>query len=79
MNTEVIENIELIAVRVPPGDNWRLVNKEGGTEGPTFPSLTDTLENWFQKTGDIVDFRLEPLKSKLYAIRQEEIEINQNQ
>ena len=75
MDTEIIEKNTLIAVRVPPGDKWRHVNSEGGEEGPTFTSLTDTLESWFQKTGNLVDFRLEPLKSKLYAITQEEIEI----
>ena len=75
MKLETIENKELVAVRVPPGDNWKLVNAEGGPQGPTFSSLTDTLEAWFQKTGDKVDFRLEPLKSKLYAIREQQVEI----
>lgn len=75
MKTEVIENYELIAVRVPPGDNWRLTDSQEGGQGKTFKSLTDTLEAWFQKTGESVHFRLEPLNSKLYAIKTEEIEI----
>ena len=75
MKTEILEQNELIAVRVPPGDNWKLTNSQGGTQGTTYTSLTDTLEAWFQKTGEAVHFRLEPLNSKLYAIRTEEIEI----
>lgn len=65
------ENLELIATRVPPGDKWKL------TEGqPTVhQSLTDTLEAWFQMKGEPVSFRLDPLDSKLYAIRTEEVEI----
>jgi len=75
METEIIENYDLIAIRVPPGDNWRLTNSEGEMQGTTYTSLTDTLEAWFQKTGETVHFRLEPLNSKLYAIRANEVEI----
>lgn len=75
MKTEVVENNELIAIRVPPGDNWRLTNSQGGMQGPTYKSLTDTLEAWYQTTGESVHFRLEPLNSKLYAIRSTEVEI----
>lgn len=75
MKTEILEQNELIAIRVPPGDNWRLVNSEGAMQGTTYTSLTDTLEAWFQKNGESVHFRLEPLNSKLYAIRSEEVEI----
>jgi hypothetical protein len=75
METEIIENHDLIAIRVPPGDNWRITNSQGETQGATYTSLTDTLEAWFQKTGEAVHFRLEPLNSKLYAIRANEVEI----
>lgn len=75
MKTELIEENELIAVRVPPGDNWKLTNPQGAVQGSTYTSLTDTLEAWFQKTGESVHFRLEPLNSKLYAIKSQEIEI----
>jgi hypothetical protein len=75
MKTEIIENTELIAVRVPPGDNWKLTNHQETPQGITYTSLTDTLEAWFQKNGEAVHFRLEPLNSKLYAIRSEEKEI----
>jgi len=38
-------------------------------------SLTETLEAWFQKTGEKAEFRLAPLSSKLYVIRSKEVEI----
>lgn len=75
MKTEILEQNELIATRIPPGDNWKLINSIGNPEGMTYTSLTDTLEAWFQKNGEAVHFRLEPLNSKLYAIRTEEVEI----
>ena len=65
------EHLELIATRVPPGDKWQL------TEGQPIvqQSLTDALEAWFQMKGEPVSFRLDPLDSKLYAIRTEEVEV----
>lgn len=75
METKILEENQLIAIRVPPGDNWKLTNSQGGMQGTTYSSLTDTLEAWFQKTGESVHFRLEPLNSKLYAIKSQEIEI----
>jgi hypothetical protein len=75
METELIETNKLIAIRVPPGDNWKLTNSQGEIQGITYTSLTDTLEAWFQKTGEPVHFRLEPLNSKLYAITSKEVEI----
>jgi len=65
------EHLELIATRVPPGDRWELISQQGKTHG----SLTDALESWFQIVGEPVSFRLDPLDSKLYAIRTEEVEI----
>ena len=61
---------ELIATRKEGfGDTWKLI--EGGTE---YPSLTETLEAYFQNTGDKCNFRLEPLNSKLFAIKQGNVE-----
>ena len=65
---EVIEKKVLIANRVPPGDNWKLVIDPNNT----YKSLTDTLEAYFQETGNRCEFRLAPLDSKLYAIDVEE-------
>lgn len=70
MDTQTIEHNHLIAERVPPGDRWTLVGEKEVHE-----SLTDTLEAYFQKTGEACHFRLEPLNSKLYAIKEEEEEI----
>lgn len=57
---------KLIATRVAgKGDTWKLIGV--GTE---YPSLTETLEAYFQNTGDKCNFRLEPLNSKLFAIKQ---------
>jgi hypothetical protein len=65
---EVIEKNVLIANRVPPGDNWKLVIDPNHT----YKSLTDALEAYFQETGNRCEFRLAPLDSKLYAIDVEE-------
>ena len=57
---------ELIATRISgKGDTWKLI--EGDTE---YPSLTETLEAYFQNTGNKCNFRLEPLNSKIFAIKQ---------
>jgi hypothetical protein len=64
--TQVIEDMILIARRVPPGDKWRLVANE--PDGPLHKTLTDTLEAYMTKTGFRGEYRLAPLKSELYAI-----------
>ena len=43
---ETIEQKQLIAKRVPPGDRWALLEEED----KTYESLTDTLEAYFHKT-----------------------------
>ena len=65
------EHLELIARRNPPGDRWQLVEDHSVTH----QTLTDALEAWFNLKGEPVSFRLDPLDSKLYAIRTEEVEI----
>jgi len=70
MKTEVKEFSELIANRQAPGDSWVLVG-----DSKVHNSLTETLEAWFQKTGEKAEFRLAPLSSKLYVIRSKEVEI----
>ena len=71
--TQIIEDLVLIARRVPPGDRWRLVSEE--PDGAIHVTLTDALEAYFQKTGHKCEFRLAPLDSKLYAIHTHEEEI----
>jgi hypothetical protein len=72
MKVEKVEYNELIAVRVPPSDRWKLVNDKTET---IHKSLTDALEVWFGLTQEKAEFRLAPLDSKLYVIRSEEKEI----
>ena len=56
--TETIENLELIASRVPVGDRWRLTSD--GPEGKIHPTLTDALEAYLSK-------KEEPKKYDLYG------------
>ena len=71
METKQVEHNILIATRVKgKGDTWVLVG-----ETTERSSLTDALEAYFQKTGENVHFRLEPLNSKLFAIKTEIEEI----
>ena len=70
MKTEIKEHLELIATRVPPGDRWTLVG-----DSKVHKSITEALEAWFEKTGEKAEFRLAPLDSKLYVIRNKEVEI----
>jgi len=71
METQEIEHNILIATRkLGFGDTWVLVG-----ETTERSSLTDALEAYFQKTGENVHFRLEPLNSKLFAIKTEVEEI----
>ena len=60
----------LIATRVPPSDRWRLVDDE---KQIVHPSLTETLEAYFQQTQIKCEFRLAPLKGELYMITTEEV------
>ena len=65
------ETNHLIAERVPPGDNWKITTLQ---TTKVYGSLTDTLEAYFQTTGEKCHFRLEPLNGKLFAIKTEEVE-----
>lgn len=73
MNKEIIEEIELIAQRVPPGDKWQLlIDKENVIEG-----LVQTLNQYVRKTKFKGHYRLEPLNGKLFAIVTKEIDIEE--
>jgi hypothetical protein len=72
MKIEQVEYNELIATRVPPGDQWVLVNDKSKV---IHKSLTDALEAWFEANQEKAEFRLAPLDSKLYVIRSEVKEI----
>jgi len=73
MQKEVVEINELIAERVPPGDNWELKIEKGiKCEG-----LVNTLTQYMRKTKFKGHYRLEPLNGKLYAIVDKEVEIEE--
>jgi len=69
---ETVEEKQLIAKRVPPGDRWTLIALP---EGTVYDSLTDTLEAYFQKTKFNKAFYLDPIGSALYAVDRVEVEI----
>ena len=73
MAKETIESTILIAERVPPGDQWELViDKENVIDG-----LVQTLTQYMRKTKFKGNYRLEPLKGKLYAIKEEQIDVKE--
>ena len=68
---ETIEQKQLIAKRVPPGDRWALTNDPN----TVISSLTETLEKYFQKTKFNKAFYLDPIGGALYSVDRVEIEI----
>jgi hypothetical protein len=72
MGKQVIEHNELIATRIPPGDNWSLV---GDSKKVIHLSLTDALEAFIHENSFRGAYRLDPMDSKLYAIQSHEEEI----
>lgn len=71
---ETIEQKQLIAKRVPPGDSWKLMDDPNGV---VHSSLTETLEAYFQKTKFNKAFYLDPIGSALYAVDRVEIEVEE--
>ena len=69
--SEVVEQKQLIAKRVPPGDRWSLTDEPNVVHA----SLTETLEAYFQKTRFNKAFYLDPIGSALYAVDRVEVEI----
>jgi hypothetical protein len=65
--TKTTEHNELIAIRVPPGDRWMLKND---VKKVIHNSLTEVLEAYFIETRFKGEYRLAPLDSKLYVIKQ---------
>lgn len=75
MGKELVEDKELIAERVPPGDNWELViDRDNVIEG-----LVQTLTQYMRKTKFKGHYRLEPLNGALFAIVQKEVEVEEPQ
>jgi len=68
---EILEQTELIAERVPPGDNWELVIDQG----TQIEGLVMALTMYMRKTKFKGHYRLEPLNGKLFAIKEEQVEV----
>ena len=72
---EILIQNELIATRIPPGDNWELVIDQG----TTIEGLVMALTMYMRKTKFKGHYRLEPLEGKLYAIEAHEVEIQEEE
>ena len=68
---ETVEQKQLIAKRVPPGDRWALVDEPSVVHS----TLTETLEVYFKKTQFNAAFYLDPIGSALYSVARVEVEI----
>ena len=75
MKEEIEENLELIAVRVPPGDNWKLEIETISPE--SVEGLTTALTEYMRETGFKGAYRLEPLNGKLYAIKETTVKVEE--
>ena len=67
------EEKELIATRVPPGDNWELVIDQGNT----IEGLVMALTMYMRKTKFKGEYTLAPLDGKLYAIKKHEVQVEE--
>ena len=74
MTEKIIEEQnELIAKRVPPGDSWELTIDKA----TVITGLVATLTAYMRKTQFKGHQRLEPLNGKLFAIKENEILIEE--
>lgn len=73
MKKQIVEENNLIATRVPPGDNWELISEKGSV----VKGLTQVLTRFISKTGFKGNYRLEPLNSKLFSIVEKEVDIEE--
>jgi hypothetical protein len=71
MATEIEEIKELIAERVPPGDNWELTIDRG----TVIEGLVQSLTQYMRKTKFKGHYRLEPLNGKLFIIKEQQVDI----
>ena len=60
--TKIVEENELIATRIPPGDNWDV-------DGVRIEGLVMALTQYMRKNKFKGHYRLEPLNGKLFAIK----------
>ena len=67
VNSRQEEVLELIATRVPPGDNWK--GQWSAAPLHTIEGLVPTLSAYMRATEFKGAYRLEPLLGVLYAIK----------
>lgn len=73
---ELREEELLIAIRVPPGDRWMLVDSNGNPfKENIIEGIVETLSEYMRNEDFHGDYRLAPLKGKLYAIYESYVEI----
>ena len=66
----VVEEYELIAIRIPPGDRWRLVSAEPNSE--PIEGIVETMSEYMRENNFKGDYRLSPLDKggRVYAIKE---------
>ena len=65
-NSKIEEVLELIALRMPPGDNWQ---GQWTALPVTIEGLVPTLTAYMRATEFKGAYKLDPLKGELYAIK----------
>jgi hypothetical protein len=66
----VVEEFELIAIRIPPGDRWRLVNADPNSE--PIDGIVEAMSEYMRQNDFKGDYRLSPLDKggRIYAIKE---------
>jgi hypothetical protein len=78
--TELREVPHQIAYRVPPGDNWQLIDVNGDPVigSPPITGLVEVLSTYMRRTGYKGSYKLDPLGGKLYILKEEKVEIKKH-
>lgn len=78
--TELREIPHQIAYRVPPGDNWQLIDVNGDPVigSPPINGLVEALSTYMRRTGYKGSYKLDPLGGKLYILKEEKVEIKKH-
>lgn len=73
----VVEDYELIALRVPPGDRWRLTEDDSNVE--PIEGIVEAMSEYMRRNNFKGDYRLSPLDKggRIYAIKESREVISQ--
>ena len=77
-NTTVEEINELIAIRVPPGDRWKLINTDGqSTSDEVIDGIVEAMSVYMRTRNYYGDYRLAPLDNggRIYIIKKVEVQV----